>query len=322
MFNRDVLKLDAERECARIENWIRETIYQEFKKRGGVVGVSGGIDSSVTYALVVRALGPERTLAIAMPEKESSGDSLDLARELVTSFGGTMLTEDLTGALEGFGAYRRREDAARLLFPDFGPGWKMKITLPSGLLESGSLNVFHLAVTDPEGRSQSRRMTSESLLQVVAASNFKQRCRMATLYYHAERSNYAVVGTPNLDEDDQGFFVKYGDGGVDLRPIAHLYKTQVFQLADYLGVPASIRTRTPTTDTYSDEVTQEEFFFRLPFARMDLLLYAQAQGVPAEETAEALGMTPEQVQHAWRDFDQKRKTAAYLAAAPRWIHAE
>jgi NAD+ synthase len=98
-------------------------------------------------------------------------------------------------------------------------------------------------------------------LQIVAASNLKQRTRMSTLYYHAEMRNYAVIGTANKNEHDQGFFVKYGDGGVDIQPIAHLFKTQVYQLARYLGVPEEIQQRPPTTDTYSASCTQEEFSF-------------------------------------------------------------
>ena len=91
------------------------------------------------------------------------------------------------------------------------------------------------------------------------------------LYYHAELRDYAVLGTAQRNEHDQGFFVKHGDGASDIRPIGHFYKTQVFQLAEYLDIPEEIRTQTPTTDTYSAGSSQEEFFFRLPFEVMDLL---------------------------------------------------
>jgi NAD+ synthase len=139
---------------------------------------------------------------------------------------------------------------------------------------------------------------------------------MTMLYYHAELRNYAVVGTPNKNERDQGFFVKYGDGGYDLCPIAHLYKTQVYQLARHLDVPEAIQERTPTTDTYSAPSTQEEFFFRLPYEIMDLLRYAQENQVSVEETALAMDMPPNQVRNAFDDFTRKSRNAHYLLAAP------
>jgi NAD+ synthase len=153
-------------------------------------------------------------------------------------------------------------------------------------------------------------------LQIVAASNMKQRIRMLTLYYHAERLNYAVIGTGNKNEHMQGFFVKYGDGGADTKPIAHLYKTQVFQLAEYLGVPEGIRSRTPTTDTYPDEQTQEEFFFGLKFKTMDSIWYAKENNIPIEETAKVTGYTTEQIQRVWDDLDQKERTTEYLRMPP------
>ena len=132
-------------------------------------------------------------------------------------------------------------------------------------------------------------MPPAAYLQIVAATNFKQRVRKMMEYYHADRLNYAVAGTPNRLEYDQGFFVKLGDGAADVKPIAHLYKTQVYALAEYLGVPEEIRRRPPTTDTFSLPQTQEEFYFALPYAKMDLCLYGHNHGVPAAEVAAAAG---------------------------------
>ena len=114
---------------------------------------------------------------------------------------------------------------------------------------------------------------------------------MSMLYYHAEALHYAVIGTPNKHEQEQGFFVKYGDGAGDVMPIGNLYKTQVYQLAEYLGVPKEIIDRTPTTDTYSAEQTQEEFFYQLPFTLMDRFWYGFENGYPAEEVADVMGET-------------------------------
>jgi NAD+ synthase len=316
MFSKDVLRLDVAAESRRISDWVAESVFRVLKKKGGVVGISGGVDSSVTYALVVRALGPERVLSVSMGEADSEAESETLARELVAKFGGEYLANPITAPLTGFDMYRRRNDAVRRVFPDFEDHWKMKITLPGDVKESDRFNFFTLTVIDPDGHSRSSRLPPDSYLEIVAASNIKQRTRMTTLYFHAERLNYAVVGTPNFNEDNQGFFVKYGDGGADLRPIAHLYKSQVYQLGRHLGVPEPILRRTPTTDTYSAPVTQQEFFFRLPFEEMDLLLYAWHHEVPLEEVCRVMGLSEEQIRRIYRDFAQKSKTAKYLACPP------
>jgi NAD+ synthase len=316
MFSKETLELDAAAEVQRITGWISETVFRTLRRKGGVVGVSGGIDSSVTYALTVKALGPERVIAVSMPETDSEPESEHLARELMGTFGGSYVVEPITPALEGFRVYRRRNDAVRKVFPEFADHWKMKITLPGDVKGSDRFNFFQLTVIDPDGGEHARRLPLDSYLEIVAASNIKQRSRMITLYHAAEAHNYAVVGTPNINEDSQGFFVKYGDGGVDLRPIAHLYKTQVYQLGRELQVPDSILGRVPTTDTYSAPVTQEEFYFRLPFEEMDLLLYAWHQDIPLPEVCAVMELTEEQVQRIYRDFAQKAKMAQYLSCAP------
>lgn len=314
--HRDVLRIDAAAETERIVRWTQETV-RGFRKQGGVVGISGGIDSSVCLALAVQAFGAGRVVALLLPDKDSDPASEDLARDLAAHYGVTPVLERITPALEGFGCYERRDEAIARVFPEYdaAAGYKAKIGLPS-LLEGGMLNVFSVTIVTPDGEEKTARLGPREFSQIVAATNFKQRCRTNLLYYHAELHNHAVVGTPNKNERDQGFFVKYGDGGYDLAPIAHLYKTQVYQLAAHLDVPEAIQTRTPTTDTYSAPSTQEEFFFRLPYETMDLLWYAQENGVSAEQTAAALGMTEDQVRNAFADFTRKSRTTEYLRAAP------
>jgi len=124
--------------------------------------------------------------------------------------------------------------------------------------------------------------------------------------------NYAVIGTPNRLEYDQGFFVKLGDGAADIKPIAHLYKTQVYQMAHFLGVPYEIRKRTPITDTYSMPQTQEEFFFSLPYDQMDLCLYGKNNGIAYSDVAAAAGLTVEQVERVYQDIEVKRNSTHYL----------
>lgn len=315
-FHRGILRLDAEAETAAIAERLRRNVLETLKREGGVLGVSGGVDSAVSLALAVRAFGPERTVALLLPEMESSPESARLGRMVCRRFGVKPAVEDVTAALQGFGCYGRRDDAVRRVFPEYDGTYRMKITLPNDLLENQTLNVFSLTIISPEGEQQKRRLRPAEFRQIVAASNFKQRSRAALLYYHAELRNYAVLGTPPKNEHDMGFFVKFGDGAMDVRPIAHLYKSQVYQLAEFLDIPEEIRRRPPTSDTYSAESTQQEFFFRLPFELLDLLWYAWDHGCPPEEVAPVVELTDEQVRRVYKDFATKTRTTEYLRTPP------
>jgi NAD+ synthase len=315
-FHRDILKLDTAVETARIAENMRHNIFQLLKRKGGVMGVSGGVDSAVVLAIAVQALGADRLVALLLPERESSPDSARLGREVCRQFGVTPLVEDVTGALFGLGCYQRRDEAVRAIFPDYDSTYKLKITLPAGLLDKQTLNFFSATIISPEGEEQTKRLRPNEMRQIVAATNFKQRSRAAMLYYHAELHDYAVIGTPQRNEHDQGFFVKYGDGAMDVKPIGHLYKTQIYQLAEYLNVPEEIRTRPPTSDTYSAGSTQEEFFFRLPFETMDMIWYGLDNDVPAAVVAAEMGLASEQVERVYADLTQKRRTTEYLRTPP------
>jgi NAD+ synthase len=315
MFSREILRIDAPRLAEESASAIREQVLGTLRRRGAVVGVSGGIDSSVVAALCARALGPERVLALSMPERDSSGEALRLGRMLAEHLGVRHVVEDVEPALAGLGCYARQLEAIRTVFPEYGEGWRCKLTLPS-LLERDRLNITLLTVADPEGNERSGRMPPAAYLQLVAATNFKQRARKMMEYYHADRLSYAVAGTPNRLEYDQGFFVKQGDGAADFKPIAHLYKTQVYALAEHLGVPEEIRRRPPTTDTFSLAQTQEEFYFALPYADMDLCLYAYDHGTPAAEVGAVVGIGAEQVERVYRDIEAKRRASRYLHQAP------
>ena len=317
-FDQHVLTIDAAAEVERIVAALQHTTRQVLRRHGAVVGVSGGVDSSVALALCVRAFGPQRVVAVMLPEKDSDDDTRRLSAQVARHYGIEPVLEDITPVLDGFGCYRRRDEAIRQIFPEYNAdaGYKAKIVLPQNLLDEETLNVFTLTIVTPEGEERSKRLPPRAFAQIVAATNFKQRTRMAMLYYHAELRNYAVVGTANKNERDQGFFVKYGDGGVDVKPIEHLFKTQVYQLARYLDVPEEIQRRPPTSDTYSAPSTQEEFFFRLPFETMDVIWYALEHGIPAEAAANALGFTPAQVQRVFDDLIRKQRSTAYLRMPP------
>jgi NAD+ synthase len=315
MFSRDVLRIDAAAAAEETAAALRDQVLGTLRRRGVVVGLSGGIDSSVVASLCVRALGPDRVFALLMPERDSYGDALRLGRGLAEHLGVRHAVEDVAPALEALGCYARQREAIRMVFPEYGDGWRCKLTLPS-LLDADRLNITSLTVEDPAGARRTARMPAAAYLQMVAATNFKQRARKMVEYYHADRLHYAVAGTPNRLEYDQGFFVKQGDGAADVKPIAHLYKTQVYALAEHLGVPEEIRGRPPTTDTFSLPQTQEEFYFALPYREMDLCLWAHDHETPAGEVAAALGLEAAQVERVYRDIEAKRRASQYLHAPP------
>jgi NAD+ synthase len=315
------LRIDPTQVTQQIVNSIRYNLGEALKRRGLVVAMSGGVDSSVCAALAVAAVGSTRVLGIFMPERDSDPESLELARALAEQLEIEYLIEDITHILEAAGCYRRRNVAILRLVPEFNDDWGCKVILPGNRLDSDQLNVHYLAVQSPAGEISTIRLPPTEYREIVAATNFKQRVRKMLEYHHADRLHYAVVGTPNRLEYDQGFFVKGGDGLADIKPIAHLYKTQVYQLAAHLGIPQAITSRPPTTDTYSLPQTQEEFFFALPAQTMDLMLHAHNMGLTTNDAAETLGYTPEQIGRAYREIEQKRATTRYLHLPPRLVEA-
>lgn len=316
-FNRAWLNIAPVAETERLCEELRQGVFGTMKKQGGVVGISGGIDSSVVLALAARAFGPERVVGVLLPERESNPESEHLANILAKPLGVSTVLENISGALDGFACYQRRDEAIQRVIPEYEPSrWGAKIVLPSNLLEQQTLNVYRLVVTGPDGQEISKRLPLAEYQQIVAASNFKQRSRMCMLYYHAEKRNYAVLGTANKNEHELGFFVKWGDGGVDIGPIKHLFKTQVFQLAEYLGIPEEIRSRIPTTDTYPGGSTQEEFFYRIPFDLLDAIWLGYEKEIAPAEIAEALGLQPEQVTRVIADIESKKRGTNYLRMMP------
>ena len=315
-FDRSVLDLSSsqlDELAASIEKAITRLVGRELKRRGIALGVSGGIDSAVCAALATRALGPDRVVALLMPEADSDPDSTARGRELCDQLGLKYEFEDIAPTLAAAGCYRRRDAAIRRVFPEYGQSWRQKITLAEGLLDTDRVSYFNLTVASPDGELQTKRMPTDVYLQVVAATNMKQRTRKLFEYTHAEARNFAVLGTPNRLEYELGFFVRGGDGLADLKPIAHIFKTQVYALAKHFGLPESIQSQMPSTDTYSLPQTQEEFYFALPYHEMDLLLWAWHEGVPAAAAGAVMGLEAEQIERVYRDIVAKRRMAERLA---------
>ena len=307
-----VLDLDCEAEADRIAASLRQAL-RDLCRRGLVVATSGGIDSSVSAALAVRAVGPTHVFCLLLPEREGSSATLARARQLVRHLGVRHEEQDISPTLEAIGCYARRDAAVRAVFPEYAPDWKFKIAIRGGL--EGRYNTFHLIVERPGGSAhgvEGRPLAADQLFEIVGATNYKQRIRKTIEYCHADRLNYAVAGTPNRLEYDQGFFVKNGDGAADVKPIAHLYKTQVYALARALGLPATICEAEPTTDTYSLAQGQDEFYFGLPVTQMDYALWARNHDVPADGLAAFLGITPVRAARIYHDIDVKRRTTRYL----------
>jgi NAD+ synthase len=319
-FDAAALAIDPAVEAERICASLRNQVLKQLRRRGVVLGLSGGVDSSVVAALCVRAFGAAAVFGVLMPEQDSDPDSLRLGRTVASWLGIDLALEDITPMLVAAGCYRRRDDFIRRVFPEYGPGWRSKIVLRKAHGTAG-YNVFHLVVRGPHGEQKEARMPPEVYLGVVATTNMKQRTRKQLEYYHADRLNYAVAGTPNRLEYDQGFFVKNGDGAADVKPIAHLYKSQVYQLAQHLGVPEEIRVRPPTTDTYSLSQTQEEFFFGIPLRTLDACMYALDHQIPPETVAPVVGLSPEQVTEVYRDIAGRRRTTRYQHEAPLLVDA-
>ncbi len=317
-FSKKVLDIDLEMVSHQIADTLKQQVFAQLKRKGVVLGISGGIDSSVSAALCAKALGSDRVTALLMPELDSSDDSVRLGGLLASSLGIETILEDIGPLLKAAGCYQRRDEAIRDLVPEYTDKYKSKIVL-ANILENQGFNFFRLVVESDKGVQKTVRLTAKSYLGIVAATNMKQRARKFYEYYHADRLHYAVAGTPNRLEYDQGFFVKNGDGAADLKPIAHLYKSQVYQLAAYLAIPEEIQRRPPTTDTYSLQQSQEEFYFSIPYDKMDLCLYGKNHNVSTVEVADVIGLTTEQVERIYRDIDIKRNTTRYQHLKPLLI---
>lgn len=314
-FSNDILKIDCAAEAERIVAFIKHQA-SAMHRKGVVIGLSGGVDSALSAALSVKAFGKDKVLVLVLPDKESNPQSAEYANKQAAALGIKTITVDITPILTAFGTYEKRDTVVKAIYPEYGDGWRLKITLPSDILNKDGYNFFTLTTVDPQGNIQTIRLNNEQSQGIIAATSSKHRTRMMTQYYYAEKLNYLVCGTTNKSEAIQGLFVKYGDGGVDIEPIAHLYKNQVFQLAEHMGIIPEILNRAPCPDTYSLPVTDEEWFFRMPFKVLDLLLYAWENKVEIDEICRVMELKEEQIKRVFRDFTSKYHTTIHLRQYP------
>jgi len=315
-FSKAVLDIDIEKEIRRVSEFIHDATLKKFKRRGAIVGLSGGIDSAVVAGFLVRALGSERVLGLLLPEKESNPISTEYALKQAKKLGIETVLIDITDRLEALKVYEERNLVIRNIFPEFDESYRFNFTLPQNLLEKDRINYYNMTIEDKKGNRETRRPAAQDLLKISAYQNMKQRVRMVELYHHAEMNHYIVAGTTNKTEVCQGFFVKYGDGGVDLELISHLYKTQVYELGKRMDVIEEIILRPPTPDTYSLPVTDKEFYFCIDYDLLDLLLYAYHNNINLDDIASALDLEHDQIKRAFRDFRSKEEATWHLREMP------
>lgn len=315
-FNKDILRINCTDEAERLCVFIKQQV-AVMKRDGAVIGISGGVDSAVVSALCIKALGKGNVLGLILPEKESDPISEQLAFRHAKKVGLNTENIDITPTLKGFGTYERRDKVIKEIFPEYTNQCKSKITLPADLLAKDAFNYSTLKIVNNTGDIKTARLSNQSLRGIVAATNTKQITRMMYLNYFADLNNYLVCGTTNRSEYIQGFFVKYGDGGVDIEPIAHLYKMQVYQLAEYLAIIPEIIKRTPSPDTFSFPVTDEEMYFRIPYHVLDLLLFSWENHVPISEVSTAMNLTEDQIKRVFRDMTSKYNTTNSLRLPPQ-----
>lgn len=312
IFNRDVLKIDPAEQLEKLSKFIVQQLTVAFRRKGIIVGMSGGVDSSCMAAIAVHAIGKAKVVGLVLPEVETNPVSSEYAIKHAQALGIEHREIDITSIVNSVVPYQWRDTFIQGLVPEYKPGYKYNISLPTDLLDRDTFSFYSLQVQMPDGQIKRKRLNLDEFHTITSFANIKIRARMLHLYAEAERRNLLVAGTTNRTEFLLGDFCKYGDGGTDIEPLTYLYKNQIYQIADHLGVIPEIIHRTPSPDTFSLPVSDQEFFFRIPFETLDHLLYAWEHEVPTSEAARVLDISEEGVKRAYRDFASKHRATAHV----------
>ncbi|MCK4236594.1 MAG: NAD(+) synthase [Candidatus Krumholzibacteria bacterium] len=265
------LRIDFDREAERISSFISEFV-DIIGSRGIALGLSGGLDSSVTAGLCVRALSPDRVKALLLPERDSSADSVEDARIHAEKLGIEYRVVDLTSALNELGCYESRaSDLVR-----FRGGARAAVRLFPGLARKGYL-------------ANLRGGGGKQFQDFIAFTRIKHRLRMVAVYQEAEKSNLSVASCVNRTEYETGFYVHYGDDAGDIAPIKHLYKTQVFGMGKFLGIPVRILEKKPSPDLFAG--MKDEEIMGISYGDLDGALWCISHGLSDKEIELKLGLS-------------------------------
>lgn len=301
---------------ANLPAFMKETVNNQFKKDGIVIGVSGGVDSALIATLAVEALGTSHVYGLILPEKESNPSSRELALQLCKKLKIPFGEVPITPMVEAFGIYAQKESLFRELFPQYDPAvHTTNLFLPPGI--SGSLLALpSIRLSTKKESIGTKRLSAQQYLKLISLQNVKQRTRMIALYMQAEKMNYVVSGTTNKSELLCGYFVKFGDGGVDIEPIANMYKLQVYKLSELLKIDKKIISRAPSPDTWSHYTSDEDFYLRMPYDILDQLLYAEEHNLPPEIVRKCTGLTSDQMNSALKHIHSMKNASRMLQLAP------
>jgi NAD+ synthase len=315
----DLIKIsDLEKTVNKISYFIKDEVSNRFQKSGVVVGLSGGIDSSVTAALCAKSLGSERVLGLIMPEKESDSASQRHAQKVAEEYNIKTKIIDITPILESFGVYQNKEAIIKEKFPDFNSDCKYRIVVPPKI--KNTIGIPFVEILDDKGKQHKLKISSSEFLALTAATSIKHRVRMTMLYFHGEKNNLCVMGTTNKSEYLQGYFVKYGDGGSDIEPLVNLYKLQIYQLGKFLKIPEEILTKDASPDVWSFPTTDEEFFYSVPYDVVDLMLYAQENNLSIKDIQKLSNLSAEEIENLLRIQNQKQAKSKHMREIPHgWM---
>lgn len=309
---------DIEKTVDSLSNYIKSEVFEIFQKKGVVLGLSGGVDSAVTAALCAKSLGSEKILGLIMPEKESGSSSQQLAQQVAKKYNIETKIIDISKILESFGVYQTKEKIVKEKFSGFNSTCKYRVVVPPKL--ENNVGIPYLEILDKKNEKHKIKISSSEFLTLTSATSIKHRVRMATLYFHGEKNNLAIIGTTNKSEYLQGYFVKYGDGGSDIEPLVNLYKSQIYQLGEFFDIPGEILTADASPDVWSFTTSDEEFFYSVPYNIVDLILYARENNLPVNEIQKISQIPKQQIENLIRFQNQKQKKSQHMRESPHsWI---